>query len=112
MFIDIAFLSDTFLKLCAALPVTLGLFICSFLCGGILAVGVLALRMSRWPLLSGFAKGYILVFRGSPLLIQLFLIYYGLGQFGVIRHSFCGRCCANRLSARCWRWRCVPPLHR
>jgi octopine/nopaline transport system permease protein len=31
MFIDIAFLSDTFLKLCAALPVTLGLFICSFL---------------------------------------------------------------------------------
>ena len=87
MFIDIAFLSDTFLKLCAALPVTLGLFICSFLCGGILAVGVLALRMSRWPLLSGFAKGYILVFRGSPLMIQLFLIYYGLGQFGVIRHS-------------------------
>ena len=88
MFIDVAFLSDTFLKLCAALPVTLGLFICSFLCGGVLAVGVLALRMSRWPLLSGFAKGYILVFRGSPLLIQLFLIYYGLGQFGVIRHSF------------------------
>jgi len=27
------------------------------------------------------------VFRGSPLMIQLFLIYYGLGQFGVIRHS-------------------------
>lgn len=88
MFIDVAFLSDTFLKLCAALPVTLGLFICSFLCGGVLAVGVLALRMSRWPLLSSVAKGYILVFRGSPLLIQLFLIYYGLGQFGVIRHSF------------------------
>jgi octopine/nopaline transport system permease protein len=82
MFIDFAFLGDTFLKLCAALPVTLGLFICSFILGGVLAVGVLALRMSRWPLLSGFAKGYILVFRGSPLLIQLFLIYYGLGQFG------------------------------
>ncbi|VEC95136.1 polar amino acid ABC transporter inner membrane subunit [Klebsiella variicola] len=44
--------------------------------------------MSHWPLASGFAKGYILIFRGSPLLIQLFLIYYGLGQFGVIRHSF------------------------
>ena len=70
MFIDVAFLSDTFLKLCAALPVTLGLFICSFLCGGVLAVGVLALRMSRWPLLSSVAKGYILVFRGSPLLVS------------------------------------------
>lgn len=88
MIIDFAFLGETLLKLGAALPVTLGLFICSFLLGGVLALGVLALRMSRWPLASGFAKGYILIFRGSPLLIQLFLIYYGLGQFGVIRHSF------------------------
>ncbi len=86
MFIDFAFLGETLLKLGAALPVTLGLFICSFILGGALALGVLALRMSHWPLASGFAKGYI--FRGSPLLIQLFLIYYGLGQFGVIRHSF------------------------
>ncbi|WP_373640226.1 ABC transporter permease subunit [Klebsiella quasipneumoniae subsp. similipneumoniae] len=88
MIIDFAFLGETLLKLGAALPVTLGLFICSFMLGGVLALGVLALRMSRWPLASGFAKGYILIFRGSPLLIQLFLIYYGLGQFGVIRHSF------------------------
>ncbi|HAB75035.1 MAG TPA: ABC transporter permease, partial [Pantoea sp.] len=71
--IDFAFLSDTFLKLSAALPVTLGLFISAFLCGGVLAIGILALRMSRWRLLSGFARGYILVFRGSPLMIQLFL---------------------------------------
>ena len=85
--IDFAFLTDTFLKLSAALPVTLGLFISAFLCGGVLAVGILALRMSRWRVLSAFARGYILVFRGSPLMIQLFLIYYGLGQFGVIRHS-------------------------
>ena len=82
MFIDFAFLGETLLKLGAALPVTLGLFICSFILGGVLALGVLALRMSHWPLASGFAKGYILIFRGSPLLIQLFLIYYGLGQFG------------------------------
>ncbi|HBR1055140.1 TPA: ABC transporter permease subunit [Klebsiella quasipneumoniae subsp. similipneumoniae] len=88
MIIDFAFLGETLLKLGAALPVTLGLFICSFMLDGVLALGVLALRMSRWPLASGFAKGYILIFRGSPLLIQLFLIYYGLGQFGVIRHSF------------------------
>ncbi|WP_297196105.1 ABC transporter permease subunit [uncultured Pluralibacter sp.] len=88
MIIDVAFLSDTFLKLAAALPVTLGLFISAFLCGGVLALGILAMRMSRWRVLSAFARGYILVFRGSPLLIQLFLIYYGLGQFGIIRHSF------------------------
>ncbi len=87
MVIDFAFLGDTFLKLSAALPVTLGLFICAFLLGGVLALGILAMRMSSWRVLSSFARGYILVFRGSPLMIQLFLVYYGLGQFGVIRHS-------------------------
>lgn len=86
--IDFPFLSDTFLKLATALPVTLGLFFSSLLLGGVLAMGILAMRMSRHLLLSGFARAYILVFRGSPLMIQLFLIYYGLGQFAVIRHSF------------------------
>ncbi|PWW11621.1 ABC transporter permease [Mangrovibacter plantisponsor] len=86
--IDFAFLSETFVKLLGALPVTLGLFFSSLAVGGCLALVVLAMRMSRFRLLSGFARLYILVFRGSPLLIQLFLIYYGLGQFSAIRHSF------------------------
>lgn len=34
------------------------------------------------------AYGYIYFFRGTPLLIQLFIIYYGLGQFEVVRNSF------------------------
>lgn len=107
MIIDFAFLGETLLKLGAALPVTLGLFICSFMLGGVLALGVLALRMSRWPLASGFAKGYILIFRGSPLLIQLFLIYYGLGQFGVIRHSFLWPLLREPFIWPFWRWRSV-----
>lgn len=86
--IDFAFLSETFLKLLGALPVTLGLFFSSLAVGGCLALVVLAMRMSRFRLLSGFSRLYILVFRGSPLLIQLFLIYYGLGQFSAVRHSF------------------------
>src|SRR5690606_10378063 len=45
-------------------------------------------RLSRSPLLWMPAYGYIFFFRGSPLLIQLFLIYYGLGQFEFIRESF------------------------
>lgn len=86
--IDFAFLSETFVKLLGALPVTLGLFFSSLAVGGCLALAVLAMRMSRFWLFSGFARLYILVFRGSPLLIQLFLIYYGLGQFSAVRHSF------------------------
>jgi len=34
------------------------------------------------------AYGYIYFFRGTPLLIQLFIIYYGLGQFEAVRNSF------------------------
>jgi octopine/nopaline transport system permease protein len=41
----------------------------------------------NWAL-NRFARGYILVFRGSPLLIQMFLVYYGLGQFPAVRESF------------------------
>jgi len=85
---DFAFLTDTFFKLAAAVPTTLGLFFSSFVVGGFFALIVLAMRMSQWRVLRATAKTYILIFRGSPLLVQLFLIYYGLGQFDVIRHSF------------------------
>ena len=85
---DFAFLSSTMLALIAAVPTTLVLFFCSIALGGVLALVIVAMRVSGNPILSGFARAYIFVFRGSPLLIQMFLIFYGLGQFGVIRYSF------------------------
>jgi len=85
--IDFDFLLDTLGKLLAAVPTTLGLFFLSLLCGGLLSLAIVAMRVSAYPVLSWFARGYVLVFRGSPLLIQLFLIYYGLGQFEFVRES-------------------------
>ena len=85
---DFAFLSSTMVTLLAALPMTLALFSCSITLGGLLALLLVWMRTSGNPLLSGFAKAYIFVFRGSPLLIQMFLVFYGLGQFGIIRYSF------------------------
>ncbi|MFP3559618.1 ABC transporter permease subunit, partial [Paraburkholderia sp. SIMBA_049] len=49
---------------------------------------IVTMRVSPHWLPNRFARAYILVCRGSPLLIQMFLVYYGLGQFGVIRESF------------------------
>ena len=46
------------------------------------------MRLSGIRPLDWFAQGYLFVFRGSPLLVQLFLIYYGLSQFPAVRHSF------------------------
>jgi octopine/nopaline transport system permease protein len=85
---DFTFIASTLRTLLAALPVTLALFSLSLVIGGFLALGMVWMRVHQNPLLRNFAKGYIFIFRGSPLMIQLFLIFYGLGQFGVIRHSF------------------------
>jgi len=84
---DFAFLLSTMQTLTAALPMTLALFSLSVLLGGLLALFIVWMRVSDNALARNVAKGYIFVFRGSPLLIQLFLVFYGLGQFGVIRHS-------------------------
>jgi len=85
---DFAFLFSTFKTLLAALPMTLALFALSVLFGGLLALVVVWMRVSANPVMRNLAKGYIFVFRGSPLLIQMFLVFYGLGQFGFIRYSF------------------------
>lgn len=84
---DFPFLFDVIGRLLLALPTTLGLFILCITLGGILALGLTWMRISGIAVLDRFARGYILVFRGSPLLVQMFLIYYGLGQFPEIRHS-------------------------
>ena len=86
--IDIPFLLDVFGRLLAALPVTLELFILSIALGAALALGLTWCRVSGIRVLERIARGYVFVFRGSPLLVQMFLIYYGLGQFPAVRHSF------------------------
>ena len=56
--------------------------------GLLLGFGLALMRLSRFKLLSWTARVYVSFFRGTPLLVQLFLIYYGLAQFEVIRDSF------------------------
>ena len=80
------FLADTLLRLLAGVPLTLQLTVCSVSAGVVLAGGLAVL--TRLGGIAGlFARGYIFVFRGSPLLVQIFLIYYGLGQFPAVRQS-------------------------
>jgi len=65
----------------SGLGVTLTLVAISIVIGAVLSVPVAYARMSRNRLLSGIAYGYVYFFRGTPLLAQTFLIYYGLGSF-------------------------------
>lgn len=78
---DWGFLAETWLALLAGLPLTLRLAAASIACGAVGALLLAAARLSGNPFLDGPARLYVFVFRGTPLLVQIFLIYYGLGQF-------------------------------
>jgi L-cystine transport system substrate-binding protein/L-cystine transport system permease protein len=62
---------------------TIPLTVISFLIGMVIALGVALARMSSRPLLRLPARFYTSVIRGTPLLVQLFIIFYGLPQIGV-----------------------------
>ena len=62
---------------------TLVLSLVSFVGGGLLGTGLLFLRIGRNRLGRIFVRGYTDLFQGTPLLMQLFLAFFGLGLFGV-----------------------------
>lgn len=65
----------------SGLRVTLTLVAISVVLGGILSLPIAYGRMTRNKVLSWIAYGYVYFFRGTPLIAQLFLVYYGLGSF-------------------------------
>jgi octopine/nopaline transport system permease protein len=85
---DAGFVVATFWRLMAALPLTLEVWALSVLIGGVIAMGLTWMRVGGSKPLAALSRGYVFVFRGSPLLIQLFVIYYGLSSFACIRQSF------------------------
>ncbi len=78
---------EYFPRLIDGLWLTLELVFFSGLLGLILAVPLALMRASHNPWLRALPFGYIFFFRGTPLLVQIFLIYYGASQFEAIRES-------------------------
>ena len=68
-------------KLLSGLATTLTLVGISVTLGAVLSVPIALGRMSSNRILSWIAYGYVYFFRGTPLIAQLFLIYYGFGSF-------------------------------
>jgi len=66
-----------------ALTGTIPLALVSFALGLVLALVVALMRLSRVRLVSGIARAYVSVIRGTPLLVQLFVIFFGLPSVGV-----------------------------
>ncbi len=78
---------DNLPKLLMGAVTTLELVALGLLFGALLAVPTALLRASPFLALRAPAFAYIFFFRGTPLLVQIFLVYYGLSQFDYIRQS-------------------------
>ena len=77
-----------FFKVLKALDQTLLLLLASLPIGFILSLIFALGRVSKHKILSKTIEYYIFVIRGTPLLVQIYLIYFGLGSIKVIRDSF------------------------
>ncbi|MCO2939437.1 ABC transporter permease [Pseudomonas aeruginosa] len=87
MIFDFSVIWDSLPLYFDGLLVTLKLLSISLLIGLLLAVLLALMRVSKQPLVNFPAWLYTYVIRGTPMLVQLFLIYYGLAQFDAVRES-------------------------
>jgi octopine/nopaline transport system permease protein len=84
---DPFFIFDTLLRIASGIPLTLQLAISALLLGAVLGLLIALVRLSDiGPLVAG-AWLYVQLIRSVPLLVLIFLVYYGLGQFEAVRVS-------------------------
>ncbi len=76
----------------ACLKITIPLSIIAFVVGIVFALIIALMRLSNIKLLSGFAKLYVWIIRGTPLLVLLFIIFYGLPTIGIVMSPFASAC--------------------
>lgn len=86
--IDFIVIFDNLDRFWFGLSVTLQLTIIPLVLGTLIALPLAVARSRGHPALSRFVWFYTYIFRGTPLLVQTYLIYFGLGQFSTIRESF------------------------
>ena len=85
---DIELMVNSFPKLLSASLITLKLLSLSLIGGLFIGLLFAILRINKNILINKFAYGYSYLFRGTPLLVQIFIIYYGLGNIDYIRTTF------------------------
>jgi len=85
---DLELMFNSFPKLLGAAAITLKLLSASLFFGLFIGLFFAILRLNKNILINKFAYGYSYVFRGTPLLVQIFIIYFGLAQIEYLRTSF------------------------
>tara|TARA_Y100000591_G_scaffold300483_1_gene293986 strand:- start:212 stop:889 length:678 start_codon:yes stop_codon:yes gene_type:complete len=85
---DFELMIESFPKLLNATVITLKLLSISLIIGLFIGLMFAILRLNKNKLINKFAYGYSYIFRGTPLLVQIFIIYFGLGQIEYLRNTF------------------------
>ncbi len=73
---------DIFRNLLLAARWTVALSLIAFVGGGLVGLALLLARLAQWPGAQRFVSAYVQLFQGTPLLMQLFLAYFGLALMG------------------------------
>ena len=84
---DFDLMINSFPKLLNATLITLKLLSASLFFGLFIGLLFAILRLNKNSIINKFAYGYSYVFRGTPLLVQIFIIYFGLGQIEYLRST-------------------------
>ena len=84
---DLELMINSFPKLLNAAVITLKLLSVSLIIGLFIGLFFAILRLNKNTFINRFAYGYSYVFRGTPLLVQIFIIYFGLGQIEYLRST-------------------------
>ncbi len=84
---DLELMINSFPKLLNATVITLKLLSVSLIIGLFIGLFFAILRLNKNTFINRFAYGYSYVFRGTPLLVQIFIIYFGLGQIEYLRST-------------------------
>jgi polar amino acid transport system permease protein len=74
---------DIFRNLLLAGRWTVALSLIAFIGGGLVGLALLVLRLTKLPMADKLVGGYVQLFQGTPLLMQLFLSYFGIALFGI-----------------------------
>ncbi len=82
------FLDSFFPMLKAGILYTVPLTILSFALGLLLGLGVAIIRISNQKFVNMVVSGYVWIIRGTPLLVQLFIIFYGLPKIGLTLDAY------------------------
>jgi polar amino acid transport system permease protein len=79
-----SYLPDMLLSCVVVVEITVAVILLSWICGLVAALGKMSPRgLARWP-----CRFYVWFIRGTPTLIQIFIVYFGIPQFGVRMSPF------------------------